>query len=296
MKRIKKQLKTVGTKKNETDDLTKLSAAEKNRYDEIVTIQKYLSDGYAPTTIRELLHTTYNTIRRYAKGNPYEMCRFTGTGKQSSVNTPKYRIEIIDLLKQNTPFSIAHKKTVDMGCNAKLTAFKEYCHKLINELGLDYNSKKNSLGVYIKKNQAVNVHYVSKKDVFEYLWSTEKPNDVKNMCHSHLREEDKTYIFGKYPILEEICYVICDFKEVYVKKDIQLLDNFVDKYSVSAIGSIKSFAKGLKLDIAAVKNSITSKLSNGFVEGNNNKVKLIKRSMFGRAKLALLRAKILLAW
>ena len=271
-------------KKSETDDLSELSAAEKRRYDEIITIQRYLSEGYTPTTIRGLLHTTYNRIRRYAKGDPYKMCQFHINNTPRTVNTPKYRAEIIALLEQNLPFNKIHKLIAGAGCNAKFTAFREYCHKLINELKLEYHSKKNSIGVYVKKNQRVNVHYVSKKDVFKFIWSGTEINDA-----------DKTYIFGKYPILEEIQYSINDFRDIYVKKDTQLLENFINKYSVCSIGGLKSFANGLKFDIQAVKNSVLSDLSNGFVEGINNKIKVIKRVMYGRAKLPLLRAKILLA-
>jgi len=212
------------------------------------------------------------------------MCQFHINNAPKTVNTPKYRAQITDLLEQNMPFNKIHSQIVEMGCNAKLTAFKGYCHRLINELGLEYNSKKNSLGVCIKKNQTVNVHYVSKKDIFRFIWSGVEIN-----------EEDKTYIFNKYPILEEIHYVICDFREIYDKVNLQLLEDFINKYSNCSIPSIKSFANGLKFDIDAVRNSVTSDLSNGFVEGQNNKVKLIKRTMYGRAKLELLRAKILLA-
>jgi len=269
-------------KKSEIDDLSKLSAAEKRRYDEIVTIQTYLSQGYAPKTIKDLLNTSYTRIRRYAKGDPYKMCRFIGSGAKKLVNTPKYREYIVELLKQNVPFNKTHEQITAMGCNAKMTAFKEYCHKLIDQLGIEYTSKKNSIGVCIKKDQSVNMHYVSKKDVFKFIWSGTEINDA-----------DKTYIFGKYPVLEEILYAVCDFRDLYVKKDTQLLENFISKYSNCSMCSIKSFANGLKLDIDAVKNSVVSDLSNGFVEGINNKIKVIKRIMYGRAKLPLLTAKIL---
>lgn len=212
------------------------------------------------------------------------MCQFHINNAPITVNTRKYRADIIDLLEQNIPFKEIRRQMVDMGCNAKTTAFNEYCHKLIDELELEYHSKKNSLGVFVKKEQTVSVHYVSKNDVFKYIWS-----------RTELNEDDKAYIFGKYTILQEIHTSVCDFRDIYVKKDTQLLESFINKYSNSSIAGIKSFANGLKLDIAAVKNSVISELSNGFVEGQNNKVKLIKRSMYGRAKLKLLRAKILLA-
>jgi hypothetical protein len=179
-------------------------------------------------------------------------------------------------------FTEIHKQMIKMGCDAKRTAFNQYCRNLIAEQGIEYNAKMNSVGVCVKKDQSVNIHYLSKSDVFKFIWSG-----------TEINEEDKTYIFGKYPALEEILYAVCDFRDIYVKKDTQLLENFIDKYLNCSIDSIKSFANGLKLDIDAVKNSVVSDLSNGFVEGNNNKIKVIKRVMYGRAKLKLLTAKIL---
>ena len=42
-----------------------LSDAEKQRHEEIVKIQNYLADGYSPTQICNLMHTTYKRIRIY---------------------------------------------------------------------------------------------------------------------------------------------------------------------------------------------------------------------------------------
>ena len=178
-----------------------------------------------------------------------------------------------------------HRQMTNMGCTAKRTAFNQYCRKLIAELGIEYSARRNSIGVRVKKDQSVDVHYVSKNDVFNFIWSG-----------AELNEEDKAYIFGKYPALEEIAYAVYDFRDIYVTKDTRLLENFIDIYSNSSLCSIKSFAGGLKLDIDAVKNSVVSELSNGFVEGINNKIKVIKRIMYGRAKLKLLSAKILHAF
>lgn len=210
------------------------------------------------------------------------MCRFIGIGATKSVNTPNYRTQIIDLLEQNMPLNKAHESVVALGCNAKMTAFREYCHKLIAELGIEYTSPKNSAGVYVKKDQSVTVHYVSKKDVFKYIWSA-----------AEIDENDRSYIFLKYPLLEEIHLAVCDFRNIYAQKDAALMEQYIETYKNSSIPALKSFANGLDLDIDAVKNSVTSDFSNGFVEGINNKIKLIKRIMYGRAKITLLAAKII---
>lgn len=53
------------------------------------------------------------------------------------------------------------------------------------------------------------------------------------------------------------------------------------------------FALGLEKDLPAVENVVASPLSNGFVEGTNSKLKMIKRTMFGRCGKELLAAKLI---
>ena len=53
-------------------------------------------------------------------------------------------------------------------------------------------------------------------------------------------------------------------------------------YQKSSIKELASFANGLNKDIYAIENAVASKFSNGFVEGTNSKIKMIKRTMYGR--------------
>jgi transposase len=57
---------------------------------------------------------------------------------------------------------------------------------------------------------------------------------------------------------------------------------------------LHSFTRGLELDISAVTAAVTLPHHNGRTEGVNNKTKMIKRQMFGRAGFELLRHRILL--
>jgi len=58
-------------------------------------------------------------------------------------------------------------------------------------------------------------------------------------------------------------------------------------------GLLGSFAKGIVQDRAGVQAALTQPWSNGQTEGQNTKLKLVKRQMYGRAKLDLLRARLL---
>jgi transposase len=58
-------------------------------------------------------------------------------------------------------------------------------------------------------------------------------------------------------------------------------------------GLMASFTAGIVQDIAAVRAALTEPWSNGQTEGQNTKLKLTKRQMYGRAKLDLLRARLM---
>lgn len=61
----------------------------------------------------------------------------------------------------------------------------------------------------------------------------------------------------------------------------------------SGVSEMQSFCSGLERDEQAVKAAIISELSNGQVEGQVNRLKMIKRQMFGRAGLALLKKRVI---
>ena len=61
----------------------------------------------------------------------------------------------------------------------------------------------------------------------------------------------------------------------------------------SAVTARHSFATGIRQDEAAVTDAVTYEWSNGQVEGQINKLKLLKRRMYGRAKLDLLSVRML---
>jgi len=61
----------------------------------------------------------------------------------------------------------------------------------------------------------------------------------------------------------------------------------------SGVRSLISFANGIRQDYSAVRNALSSIWSNGQVEGQVNRLKFIKRMMYGRANFDLLRKRVL---
>lgn len=73
----------------------------------------------------------------------------------------------------------------------------------------------------------------------------------------------------------------------------QQLDTWLSLVEASHVPELKSIARGIQQDKAAVLAGLTLPWSNRPLEGHVNRLKLIKRSMYGRAKLPLLRARVL---
>lgn len=74
----------------------------------------------------------------------------------------------------------------------------------------------------------------------------------------------------------------------------QQLDIWLDQAMSSSMKLFQGFAQGLKEDYAAVKASLMTDISNGPVEGNINRLKLLKRQMYGRASFDLLNRRFIL--
>jgi len=70
------------------------------------------------------------------------------------------------------------------------------------------------------------------------------------------------------------------------------LERWIERAVASGIEELKNFGVGLRRDWEAVVAGLTLAWSSGPVEGQVNRLKMIKRQMFGRAGLPLLRARI----
>ena len=79
-----------------------------------------------------------------------------------------------------------------------------------------------------------------------------------------------------------------DFTHLVRQRQPAHLDPWLERASTSALEAIRRFTGGLRDDYAAVKAGVTLPWSSGPVEGHINRLKMVKRQMFGRARLDLL--------
>jgi transposase len=95
------------------------------------------------------------------------------------------------------------------------------------------------------------------------------------------------------PHLDATADHVSAFAEILTGRHGEQVDVWMAAVDADDLPYLHRFVRGLRLDYDAVLNGLTLPHSSGAVEGNVNRIKMIKRQMYGRAKFDLLRKRIL---
>ena len=84
------------------------------------------------------------------------------------------------------------------------------------------------------------------------------------------------------------------FHAVITGSDTAELIRWMKRFWKTSIATLKTFIIGIMKDFKAVRNTIRLNVTNGITEGYVNKLKAVKRLMYGRAGIELLKNKLVL--
>jgi hypothetical protein len=93
--------------------------------------------------------------------------------------------------------------------------------------------------------------------------------------------------------METTYHLVETFLQMVRERKGERLDAWLIEAEASGLEALQSFVSGIRQDKDAVLAGLTLPWSNGPTEGQVNRLKLIKRSMYGRAQFALLRLRVL---
>ncbi|WTJ88244.1 transposase [Streptomyces sp. NBC_01538] len=113
-----------------------------------------------------------------------------------------------------------------------------------------------------------------------------------------LTEEDKIRrktVLDQCPQLETTARLVGSFAEMLTTLDGGRLTDWITDAMTAGLPGVSTFAVGLEADFDAVTAGLTTDWNSGPVEGAVNRIKMLKRQMFGRAGFPLLRKRVLLA-
>ena len=106
------------------------------------------------------------------------------------------------------------------------------------------------------------------------------------------QEAALTRIQAASPMLVAVYEAVQTFAVMVREREVNGLTGWVETMRHSEHRELRGFAEGLLEDYAAVRAGLTVRESNGPTEGQINKLKLVKRSMYGRGKVDLLRQRV----
>ena len=117
---------------------------------------------------------------------------------------------------------------------------------------------------------------------------------VRDPCDLEKNEQEElTALRQASPTAETLYGLAQAFMHMLRHLEGERLDEWLSRVRASRIPELQGLVHSIERDKAAVLAGLTLSHSNGIVEGKVNKLKLIKRMMFGRAGFALLRQRVL---
>jgi transposase len=121
-------------------------------------------------------------------------------------------------------------------------------------------------------------------------WILTPPGDLTDDDRAALAQ-----ITSRCEELQRTGALVREFADMLCNRRGERLEAWASQAQDSPVSELRGFAKGLRSDWAAVTAGLTVSYSSGAVEGHVNRIKMLKRQMYGRAKPDLLRKRVLLA-
>lgn len=241
-------------------------------------IHEYAAAGYSKREIAKVVRCGRNTVTKYLNGDYESLCR-----KNFRSGMDQFYDYIIKELSAGISRRDVYRSLLMKGYLGGRTVTYDYMNKIIERFQIDIAVYKSSTPEAIQRKKSLQKYdHISRNGIFRFLW-----------MGAEITAAHKEYLMDNYPQLKELFICIREFREIYQRRSMPLLYLFIEKYKKSTLKELSRFSKGLEKDIAAVENSVASPLSNGFVEGINSKLKMVKRTMYGRCSKLLLAAKLM---
>jgi transposase len=105
----------------------------------------------------------------------------------------------------------------------------------------------------------------------------------------------RTSICDAHPEIALTDLLLSDFKKLFRDRDPQALALWREEAEHSGVPELRAFVVKLRQDLPAVQAAVVSRYSQGPVEGHIQRLKLLKRSMYGRGNFDLLKQRVLYA-
>ncbi|MBT2583146.1 ISL3 family transposase [Planococcus sp. ISL-109] len=236
------------------------------KWSRIQQVQSLYKEGYSKADIQRQLGLSFATVAKYLDYTEKPEIQRTSAFQQ-------FRPLIRTLILEKRPSGYIEEACRSNGFNGSISTL----NNMIS------NERKQA-----KKGRPIAISIRQK--VIHILWDTEKAKHLERINNLHPE------ILKTFPQLIELDELVHSFRKlVKEKKTVNLMD-WLANIKLADFSFVQSFANGILQDLSAIKLSIEKDWSNGPTEGQINRLKMIKRMMYGRAGFQVLRNRILYQW
>ncbi len=264
-------------------------------YERVCNIRKEYDPSGKPNDQIEALAAKYDvcaqTVRKYLKMSQEEVealktPKHTNTGPRSKeIDFYKDVIYLMFEDGHNTDEIFWYIKWRGYGkSDSNLIDYILQIHKIVFPKRIQPHKSQ-----YIKLVYPDNVEVLTRSGILKYL-VTVNPKTPKNQ---YLTDHEQAFL-EKYPKAKMIRDAFISFHGVIMGNSVDALEKLCNEPPL--LPELESFFEQLKRDKEAVSNAIRYSYSSGFVEGNNQRYKTIKKCSYGRLRLAMLIKKCMLAF
>ena len=227
-------------------------------------------EGLAPNEAAKRLGIAPQTAKKY-----YRVAVFQPPKPKNTLDYTMVDEMATQALSYGEKTSAVYRKAVELGFQGSSNAFRYHYRHLI------------SGGHHGKCNAGLMPIKALKRAIGKFIGEEEMTQ----------KEYETIQTLRSFKWFNEISLAAKSFYGLFETRSVKGFKDWIRHYSKSGEKNILSFVEGIKADFKAVANCILNpSISNGIVEGFVNKLKLIKRIMYGKAKIPLLEKKLVMPY
>ena len=245
-------------------------------------VKELQEKGFKPTTIAKRLGIARQTATKYCRMEELPQ-------KNSKLRNEYYKYDayVEQESKKGKSLCIIHREITLMGFSGSLTPFYEH-YKYLSDEFRGNRCKNLKTSPQNKKPQDNRSELLPIKSIMSIIDIALKRKDMNE-------SQQKTFdMLITFPWFKEMFGAMERFCQVIKGKETTELIRWMRCYWKTSIASLKTFTLGIMKDFQAVRNTIKLDITNGITEGYVNKLKTIKRNMYGKAGIELLKNKIVM--
>lgn len=248
-------------------------AATYTREHKIAYVRKLFDEGCSLQEISRITGHVFNTIKKYLSEDDPNI-----NGHYDSRCPRKlqpYEPEVLELRSKGLTYVEITKIIKKKGYTGTVDALRVFMQK-----EREHQKKCETENKELKE-------YIPRKWLIQLIYKA--IDNIKGITRERYEE-----IIKKYPTLGKAYEILKSFHKLMFSKNLDRLEPWMEEADKLQIDETNSYLAGLRKDLEAVKNSIIYSYSNGLAEGSINKLKVVKRIMYGRNSFELLKSKLLL--